>query len=338
MVWHSGTLIVNNSAFFNNTGVYPGVRLGGAPSTTNLNNNWWGSNNPDFNTLIDVNRPETWIIMNFTTQDTINLTNNGNIQLETTLNTLFNKTSGNFTIINNSLPTRTVYYTTNDGTLNKIEDNITQTTNNTLTYTYGNINTIITATIDNQTLKLTIPNINLNFTYINNTSPNLGETITFTINITNNDLEDITYTQGLEAIIVNLTLPQELTYISSTTTGYYDNNTGLWYVGNLSSGETKSLIIIANITSGIGQTVNIKTNIQDGHILKANQNTWNDTTTIKIRSKTGSYTQLQKLIDETPSGGVLYLCFDVVFDPACHGPNGPFLPTFLRHTGGTYPS
>lgn len=109
---------------------------------TNYNQNWWGMNNPEFNKIFTGVNPNSWIIMTFnvTEEDSDVKT------LEVALNTL-----SNGKIYNDSLPTRTVTFTSDNGTFSSDTLNIDSNVTNNYT---GNIDSAI-ATIDSQTLKIT---------------------------------------------------------------------------------------------------------------------------------------------------------------------------------------
>ena len=85
---------------------------------------------------------------------------------------------------------------------------------------------------------------------VNNTVPNVGQSITFTITVTNNGPDNAT------GVLTTDLLPVGLTYLSSSANqGSYNNNTGLWTIGNITSGNSVVLTIVANVT-GTGQIDN----------------------------------------------------------------------------------
>ena len=66
----------------------------------------------------------------------------------------------------------------------------------------------------------------------------------------------------------------------------------------------------------VGNNISINTSIYSGHFLSLNPDNLYDNTTLELLDKTtGSYTDLQSIIDSTPIGGILNLTFNVTYDP-----------------------
>ncbi len=171
--------IINNNAFVNNNKNYV---CSEDDHFSNLDKNWWGQNNPDFNTITQGITPDTWIVMTFTNTTYMN---NTNIGLKVTLNSLNTGKA-----YNNTLLPETVTFTSNTGTFTNNTLEITNVVTNTYT---GNTKDVY-ATIDNQTLKLSnkiIPTI---------TTENITTYYNSTITITANINEDAT---GLACIKIN---------------------------------------------------------------------------------------------------------------------------------------
>jgi uncharacterized repeat protein (TIGR01451 family) len=85
---------------------------------------------------------------------------------------------------------------------------------------------------------------------VNNQTPNTGDTITFTITVYN-DGPDTATNVAVEDI-----LPSGLNYVSDTPSqGTYNNVTGIWTVGSLTSGTFATLQITAQVT-GTGVITN----------------------------------------------------------------------------------
>lgn len=72
----------------------------------------------------------------------------------------------------------------------------------------------------------------------------LGEEFIITLNVNNHGPN-----QASE-IHVNDLLPEGLTFIKSEPEGLYDNNTGLWFIDNLSDGQSSNLSITASCNKG----------------------------------------------------------------------------------------
>ncbi|CEL25012.1 nidogen-like domain-containing protein [Methanobacterium formicicum] len=96
---------------------------------------------------------------------------------------------------------------------------------------------------------------------VNNSQPNLNDNITLNTTVTNNGPDIATGVQ------VTNKLPSGLTYKGYTASqGTYDAVTGIWYVGNLNSGQLATLFINATVNqTGTIQTIANKTseNVND---------------------------------------------------------------------------
>ncbi len=80
---------------------------------------------------------------------------------------------------------------------------------------------------------------------IDNETPNVTAEVTFTLTVQNEGPSDAT------GIVVTDLLPNGYTYSSDTGGGAYVPGTGLWSIGNLASGASTSILIVANVnTSG----------------------------------------------------------------------------------------
>ena len=315
--WTFNDVNVTNNAFVDNYGSSGSAIACGQFSdgvNGNFNNNWYGTNTPNFNTLYwGINQPETWIIMNFTSPQSFSTTGD-TIPLTATLSTIYNSTSGKYTELTEELPTRTITFNSNYGSFSTSTLDITKNTTTTFTYT-GSPNTLqITAKIDNQTLTLQLSNLDLKLN-VNTLTPQIGSIIQFTINITNTGSTDITYTPGLDAVIIKLPIPSQLTFES--TTGNYTTTDNIWYVGNLTTGETKSINITVKVPSNpsiVGNNILINASTPRYHFISTKN--VEDTITLNITTKTsGSYTELQELIDSTPTGSTLSVPWNVIYDP-----------------------
>jgi uncharacterized repeat protein (TIGR01451 family) len=76
----------------------------------------------------------------------------------------------------------------------------------------------------------------------NNSGSGLGTNATFTLTLTNTGPSDAT------GVAVRDQLPAGLTYMSSTpSVGSYNSGTGVWTVGNVASGVSPTLVIVARI-------------------------------------------------------------------------------------------
>ena len=86
--------------------------------------------------------------------------------------------------------------------------------------------------------------LGLNLT-VDNAAPTAGSTITFTLSVTNNGPSPATNVK-----VTANELPIGLTYLSDNSGGTFDPSTRTWSVGNLASGQTATLQVVAAVTSG----------------------------------------------------------------------------------------
>ena len=90
-----------------------------------------------------------------------------------------------------------------------------------------------------------------------NSNPNHLEDVTFTINITNlgpSSAEDVTSGYWLDGTY--------LTWVSDDSGGSYNN--GVWTIGTLESGETRTLHVIAKVIATTGTTFTTSANYNSG--------------------------------------------------------------------------
>ncbi len=76
---------------------------------------------------------------------------------------------------------------------------------------------------------------------VDNAAPALGANVVFTLTVTNNGPNNAT------GVVVNDFLPTGLTYVSDDGAGTYLSGTGLWTVGALANGASKTLHITATV-------------------------------------------------------------------------------------------
>jgi uncharacterized repeat protein (TIGR01451 family) len=75
--------------------------------------------------------------------------------------------------------------------------------------------------------------------------PDAGDNVTYTLVISN------TSTGTATGVIVKDKLPSGLTYVSDTGNGAYDASSGIWSVGQIGSGSSKTLQIVATVVDFI---------------------------------------------------------------------------------------
>ena len=100
---------------------------------------------------------------------------------------------------------------------------------------------------------------------VNNPAPSLGDIVTFTITVDN-----LTGPDGATGVRVTDLLPPGLSFISYTsssspsgTGGTYTSSTGNWSVGTLNFGVTKTLNIMASVTTTSSITNSVEVTLSD---------------------------------------------------------------------------
>src|SRR5207244_3565798 len=84
---------------------------------------------------------------------------------------------------------------------------------------------------------------------VDDATPNVGGTLTYTVTLRNNGPD------AAGGITVTDLLPAGLTYASSAPSqGSYVSGTGVWTVGALASGGTKTLALVVSVDAGTNGT------------------------------------------------------------------------------------
>ncbi|WP_413432987.1 DUF11 domain-containing protein [Crateriforma spongiae] len=79
---------------------------------------------------------------------------------------------------------------------------------------------------------------------VDNATPNVGENVSFTVTVSNAGPDTAT------GVVVRDLLPAGLNFVSATPgQGTYESATGLWNAGQIASGATGTLVLIATVTS-----------------------------------------------------------------------------------------
>jgi uncharacterized repeat protein (TIGR01451 family) len=102
---------------------------------------------------------------------------------------------------------------------------------------------------------------------VNNLEPSIGETIVYTITAINNGPDNA------KGVSIKDLLPLGLTFVSADTHGIgtYNNNTGIWTIGNFNNGQTATLTITAIVNNGTSN----RTIINNAALLAKDQFDWN---------------------------------------------------------------
>ena len=161
-------------------------------TTSNLDENWWGTNTPNFNLITNNLLPNSWRLM------TINTDGNSPCIINVSLNQLTNSKATSKNLFN-----RTVLFESNAGTFEFENAPISKEVINTYT---GDL-TVVSITIDNQTLGVydkmepylhindISAKINDNVSFVVKCNPNISSNITIKIN--NSILSTITPVKGV---------------------------------------------------------------------------------------------------------------------------------------------
>ena len=233
-----GNGIANYNVFVNNNPRKTIYRNNG-----NLEFNWWGVNYPTLSTFIQGTVPQTYVIMNFSRIGPV-LDYGGNTVLNTSLDTVYNTSSGLYSSLGTSLPDRTVYYNWSAGVVLPSSSSVIGSNTTNFVYTYGLGAWVVNATIDNQVLWLGSSDIGMSI--VPNVNPVIdGSNITYIVTVVNRGPMNAT------GVNVSFDFPAYGLIITNITnsTGVWDNSSDSWYIGPLNVGASVTLLIRANVSN-----------------------------------------------------------------------------------------
>ncbi|WP_407374145.1 hypothetical protein [Methanobrevibacter sp.] len=97
--------------------------------------------------------------------------------------------------------------------------------------------------------------------FVNNSNPDYNDKIKWTVTVTNNGPDTAT------GVVVQESLPESLVWIDDNGYGKYNHVSGVWDVGNLKNGESKSLIVttLVNATGSFTNFVSVSGNEFDNN-------------------------------------------------------------------------
>lgn len=235
-----GSVILNAhfNRFYNNTAPNSAAILNWNNRTVNAENNWWGSNNPDWNSLISGFTPTNWVILTVTA----NPTNINNTQ-KSTITADFNHINGGGDLVGGHIPDGIpVNFSLINGPFGSLAPS--------KSYTHNGIASVllkaasvgvqdVNATLDNQS---TTTNITINPAsdlYLkitsNNNNPAVGQIFTVTYKLGNNGPDNATN--------VTITIPLPDCFVVSSISGdgnwTYNKatNTITWTLVNVPVGD-----------------------------------------------------------------------------------------------------
>ncbi len=121
---------------------------------------------------------------------------------------------------------------------------VNQHTAMTNTATVSSTTRDVVAGNNSESATVNVPDANLAITKtVDDASPEVGSNVTFTLTATNNG------PSTAQSVSVADALPAGLTFVSATPAAPYNAGTGTWTVGNLASGASATLDIVATVTA-----------------------------------------------------------------------------------------
>ncbi|MDR3291932.1 MAG: DUF11 domain-containing protein, partial [Methanobrevibacter sp.] len=266
----SANVVINYNRIVNNTD----YGLKRDDGLVNVDCNWWGNNTPD--TIIgDVVMNNYYLVRLTANRSTNSLSNTtsgsvlhcipGDVTLSYDL--VLNTTNTNDNVTN--LPYFTGTHQVDTGVyirslrevfggLNRLFNPLAtdEPVNNDARINYNNTtslnpgdNVTLNSSVDNENINITaladqeITQVNLTVNKtVDKTSVNVGDTVNYTINVSNNG------SSSVPSVNVSDSLPSGLSFISTNDINY-NNSTGIWNIGEITTGLTESLSIEARVNS-----------------------------------------------------------------------------------------
>lgn len=233
----NNTLSIEKSALVDNN-IGDSIVKTVATKKCNLDNNWWGVNNPDFNRITDGIKPDTWLLMR--------LYNNTNSSVDVTLNELSNGSTLNTSI------KRLVRFKLLDSNNTISSFNIINSVNRKYSCDESQLLVCIDDEVMNLYSKITPLLLSSNITAKKNSNisiqvkSNKDISGNITIYVNNNKIATI---KAQEIINYSYSLPKTL------DSGVYDIN--ITYTGNLKYNKTNTTYNLIIATTTIDKTNNI---------------------------------------------------------------------------------
>ena len=134
---------------------------------------------------------------------------------------------------------------------------------------------------------------------VNNDTPQVGEDVTFSIEVTNNGPSTAQNVQVIDQ------LPPELSFVSSSLPSDYDENTGVWTVGDMPDGASQTLTITATVLAPSSPTGpnSIIPNTAKGSTSTTDPNQGNDSSTAFVTPLQSDLAIAKAVSDATPNVG-----------------------------------
>ena len=109
---------------------------------------------------------------------------------------------------------------------------------------------------------------------VSNATPASGNAISYTLSVTNS----ASSTSSASGVTVRDILPMGVAFVSATGFGSYDSATGIWTVGSIPVGTTRTLTINVTITAGLGTTIQNDAEINASSIIDLDSTPGNNST------------------------------------------------------------
>ena len=97
---------------------------------------------------------------------------------------------------------------------------------------------------------------------VSNATPASGNAISYTLSVTNS----VSSPSAASGVTVLDVLPMGVTFVSATGFGSYDSVSGIWSVGSIPVGTTRTLTIDVTITAGLGTTIQNEAEINSSSV------------------------------------------------------------------------
>jgi len=249
-------------------------------ASINLDNNWWGLNNPNFAVVTGGVIPESWIVM-----DLVNTTTQTNlVKLEVTLNTLNNGKG-----FSGDIPERLVKFTSNSGSFDVDQAVI----NNSLANTYYGTGRVY-ASIDNE--KLELNHKKEVWLSVNNVKTSANKNITIKVDTVNDLTKNLTVSidnKVIKNVKVNATLSIDYFVDGSYERGNYTIKVSYPGDSKYSAKNMTSTLEVVNdekstINNVITPLTTIKTNDTSSLPRKYDPRLTNSTTPLTNQGNSGS--------------------------------------------------
>jgi uncharacterized repeat protein (TIGR01451 family) len=110
---------------------------------------------------------------------------------------------------------------------------------------------------------------------VSNAAPASGNAISYTLSVTNSAASPA----AAASVTVLDQLPLGVSFVSATGFGSYNSSTGVWTVGSIPSGTTRTLTINVTVTAGLGTTIQNGAEVASSSVTDLDSTPGNDSST-----------------------------------------------------------